>query len=210
MVRTRLAAGPSYGEAIAMIRPLAKDAARWWQAHVLAKKMAWRSAPQLVGGPRHPEPPAAAAAAPSPAGSPPCGPPAPQRPGPPDASAGSPSPSASANRLAGWPAAPAPPPVVRRAAQSPLLVVIAEPFPGIDGKRFRDHLRSAARGACPARRALCRPHFGAVRLQAEPPPHGADRVVADHDAPGAAQPVRQPPQRPVRHPGRGQRLLRRA
>ena len=41
--------------------------------------------------------------------------------------------------------------------------------------------------------------LGAVRLQAEPAPQPGDRVVADLDLLVPAQPVRQPPARPVRH-----------
>jgi hypothetical protein len=45
--------------------------------------------------------------------------------------------------------------------------------------------------------------LGPVRLQAELAPQHRNRVVADADAPVPAQPVRQPPARPVRHPGPG-------
>jgi hypothetical protein len=48
--------------------------------------------------------------------------------------------------------------------------------------------------------------LGAVRLQAELPPQPGDAVVADRDLPRPAQPVRQPPRRPVRHPGGPQRF----
>ena len=48
-----------------------------------------------------------------------------------------------------------------------------------------------------------------VRLQAEPASQPGDRVMANLDLPGPAQPPGQPPARPVHHPGRTQSIRRR-
>ena len=93
------------------------------------------------------------------------------------------------------------------------------PAPGTGTSRPRRPRRRSRAGAGTGRRRrdLCfqlrvggeLEPLGAVRLQAEPPPQPGDRVVADPDASGPAQPVRQPPARPVRHAQRPQRLRRR-
>ena len=51
--------------------------------------------------------------------------------------------------------------------------------------------------------------LGAVLGQAEPAPQHCDRIMADADLPGLAQPVRAAPARPVRHPLGSQGFRRR-